>query len=51
MTLTIDRLERQAWPLRAVFTISRGSSSAADLLYLRLRRGPHVGHAECVRQP
>src|SRR5690606_34008666 len=48
MTLAIDTLERQSWPLRAVFTISRGSRTAAEVLYLRLRRGPRTGHAECV---
>ena len=46
--LTIDTLERESWPLRGAFTISRGSRTAAEVLHLRLERGAHTGHAECV---
>ena len=44
--LTIDTLERESWPLRGAFTISRGSRTAAEVLHLRLERGAHTGHAE-----
>ncbi len=46
--LRIRRLERESWPLRAAFTISRGSRIAAEVLYLELERGGAAGRAECV---
>jgi L-alanine-DL-glutamate epimerase-like enolase superfamily enzyme len=46
--LEIAVLRRESWPLRAPFTISRGSRLAADVLYLELARGGTRGHAECV---
>ncbi|MFO1052919.1 MAG: N-acetyl-D-Glu racemase DgcA [Planctomycetota bacterium] len=46
--LTIATLRRETWPLRAAFTISRGSRKEAQVLYLELQRGGHAGHAECM---
>ena len=48
MTLRIDTLEQQSFPLRSVFTISRGSRTSSEVLYLRLSRGSVTGHAESV---
>ncbi|MGA1523717.1 MAG: N-acetyl-D-Glu racemase DgcA [Planctomycetota bacterium] len=48
MTLQIETLEPQSFPLRGVFTISRGSRTVSEVLYLRLSRDGHVGHAEAV---
>ncbi|MBI5850568.1 MAG: dipeptide epimerase [Planctomycetes bacterium] len=46
--LSIDVLRRESWPLRAVFAISRGARTHANVLYLRLARGGSLGHAECT---
>ncbi len=46
--LRIAALRRETWPLRAVFSISRGSRSEAQVLYLRLARGAFEGQAECM---
>ncbi len=48
MTLRIETLEQQSFPLRGVFTISRGSRTASEVLYLRLSRNGVTGHAESV---
>ena len=46
--LGVATLRREVWPLRAAFTISRGSRTEVQVLYLRLTRGAHSGHAECM---
>ncbi|MGE0141941.1 MAG: N-acetyl-D-Glu racemase DgcA [Planctomycetota bacterium] len=46
--LRIAILRRETWPLRAAFTISRGSRTEASVLYLRLARDGVEGHAECM---
>ncbi|MBK8974687.1 MAG: L-Ala-D/L-Glu epimerase [Planctomycetes bacterium] len=47
-SIRIRTLERQSWPLRGTFRISRGARTAAEVLYLELGRGTRRGHAECV---
>jgi L-alanine-DL-glutamate epimerase-like enolase superfamily enzyme len=48
MSLRIEILEQQSFPLRSVFTISRGSRTTSEVLYLRIARGGVTGHAESV---
>ncbi len=38
----------ESWPLAEVFTISRGSKTAADVVVVELKGGPHIGRGECV---
>ncbi len=44
-------LERETWPIRGAFTISRGSKTAADVIVCRLQREEAVGWGECVPYP
>lgn len=39
---------RESWPIRGVFTISRGSKTAADVVTVTLERGGFAGRGECV---
>ena len=48
MDLTV---RHETWPLAKVFRISRGARTAAEVVYVELRDGPHRGHAECVPYP
>jgi len=41
-------LEKENWPLRGVFRISRGSKSRADVLVATITDGAHRGRGECV---
>ena len=47
-TLRIATLRRETWPLRAAFTIARGSRKEAQVLYLRLTDGTQHGQSECM---
>ncbi len=42
------KLERQSWPMRGVFTISRGSRTEQEVLLVELNDGQHRGRGECV---
>ena len=42
---------RERWPLRAAFTISRGSKTASEVVVARIREGEHEGRGECVPYP
>lgn len=44
-------VRHESWPLRGVFAISRGARSAAEVVVVELRDGPHVGRGECVPYP
>ena len=39
---------RERWPLRAAFTISRGSKTASEVVVVRVREGEHEGRGECL---
>ena len=39
---------RERWPLRATFTISRGSRTASEVVVARVREGAHEGRGECL---
>ena len=39
---------RERWPLRAAFTISRGSKTASEVVVARVRDGEHEGRGECL---
>ena len=39
---------RERWPLRAAFTISRGSKTASEVVVARVREGEHEGRGECL---
>jgi L-alanine-DL-glutamate epimerase-like enolase superfamily enzyme len=41
-------LHHETWPLAKVFTISRGSKTAADVIVVSLSDGNHTGRGECV---
>ncbi|QZN94503.1 N-acetyl-D-Glu racemase DgcA [Symbiopectobacterium purcellii] len=41
-------LSRESWPLREVFTISRGSKRQADVVVAALRAGDITGYGECL---
>lgn len=41
-------VRHEAWPLREVFTISRGSKSVANVVVVTIQDGPHVGRGEAV---
>lgn len=41
-------LSRESWPLREVFTISRGSKRQADVVVAALRAGEITGYGECL---
>lgn len=41
-------VESQSWPIKGKFTISRGSKTEAQVLYVSLTDGSHKGHGECV---
>ncbi len=41
-------LSRESWPLREVFTISRGSKRQADVVVASLRAGDITGYGECL---
>ena len=42
---------RERWPLRATFTISRGSKSASEVVVARVREGELEGRGECLPYP
>lgn len=46
--MTTLLVEQQSWPIRGVFTISRGSKTAAEVVVVTLGDGQHVGRGECV---
>ena len=39
---------RERWPLRATFTISRGSKTASEVVVARVREGELEGRGECL---
>lgn len=41
-------LTHESWPLREVFTISRGSKRQADVVVVALRAGDITGYGECL---
>jgi L-alanine-DL-glutamate epimerase-like enolase superfamily enzyme len=41
-------VRHEAWPLREIFTISRGSKTVADVVVVTIRDGPHEGRGEAV---
>ncbi len=41
-------VRRESWPLAQVFTISRGSRTAAEVVVVELSDGTHRGWGECV---
>ncbi|MGG2140270.1 hypothetical protein [Symbiopectobacterium sp. RP] len=41
-------LSRESWPLREVFTISRGSKRQADVVVAALRAGDITVYGECL---
>ena len=47
MTRTLE-VARERWPLRATFTISRGSKTASEVVVARVREGEHEGRGECL---
>ena len=47
MTRTLE-VARERWPLRATFTISRGSRTASEVVVARVREGEHEGRGECL---
>jgi L-alanine-DL-glutamate epimerase-like enolase superfamily enzyme len=38
----------ESWPLKKIFTISRGSKASADTVYVEIAEGNHVGRGESV---
>ena len=46
--MAVLSLEREAWPVRGAFTISRGSRTEAEVVVAELREGEHRGRGECV---
>lgn len=38
----------ESWPLKKIFTISRGSKSSADIVYVEIEEGNHLGRGEAV---
>lgn len=47
MTRTLE-VARERWPLRAAFTISRGTRTASEVVVARVREGEHEGRGECL---
>ena len=47
MTRTLE-VARERWPLRAAFTISRGSKTASEVVVARVRDGELEGQGECL---
>lgn len=41
-------VSNESWPLAEVFTISRGSKTAAEVVVVELQDGSHTGRGECV---
>ena len=41
-------VRHESWPIKGSFTISRGSKTHADVVYVELTRGEARGHGECV---
>jgi L-alanine-DL-glutamate epimerase-like enolase superfamily enzyme len=41
-------VEAQGWPIAGRFTIARGSKTEAQVLYVELRDGDHIGRGESV---
>ena len=50
MTRTLE-VARERWPLRAAFTISRGSRTASEVVVARVREDEHEGRGECLPYP
>ena len=44
-------VHHESWPLRGVFTISRGARTQAEVVVVELRDGDAVGRGECVPYP
>ena len=42
---------RERWPLRATFTISRGSKTSSEVVVARVREGEFEGRGECLPYP
>jgi L-alanine-DL-glutamate epimerase-like enolase superfamily enzyme len=38
----------ESWPLKKIFTISRGSKTSADIVYVEIEEGDHIGRGEAV---
>ena len=47
MTRSLE-VARERWPLRAAFTISRGTRTASEVVVARVREGEHEGRGECL---
>ena len=47
MTRTLE-VARERWPLRAAFTISRGTRTASEVVVARVREDGHEGRGECL---
>ena len=47
MTRTLE-VARERWPLRAAFTISRGSKTASEVVVARVYEGEREGRGECL---
>ena len=41
-------IKHESWPLRKIFTISRGSKISADVIYLEIQEGDYIGKGEAV---
>lgn len=41
-------IKHESWPLRKIFTISRGSKISADVVYLEIQEGDYIGKGEAV---
>ncbi|GGZ30276.1 N-acetyl-D-Glu racemase DgcA [Asticcacaulis endophyticus] len=46
--MTAFVIEAQSWPIAGRFTIARGSKTEAQVLYVELRDGDHIGRGESV---
>lgn len=47
MTRTLE-VARERWPLRAAFTISRGTRTASEVVVARVQEDGHEGRGECL---
>lgn len=41
-------VRRESWPLKRPFSISRGTKTAADVVYVEVREANDIGRGECV---
>jgi L-alanine-DL-glutamate epimerase-like enolase superfamily enzyme len=44
-------IAQESWPIAGIFTISRGSKTAADVVVVTLEENGHRGRGECVPYP